>query len=84
MQGGTAARMSVIHLPFPPCSAILDIALIWTTMSTFKPEQEKKGKAVSFQARHEELAHVLSIRIPLVSTLSMEVPQYKGVWEMWS
>lgn len=83
MQSGTAARMSVIRLPFPPCSAILDIALIGTTKSTFKPEQEKKGKAVSFQARHE-VAHVLSICIPLVSTLSMDVPQYKGVWEMWS
>ncbi|XP_054362306.1 uncharacterized protein LOC129045653 isoform X2 [Mirounga angustirostris] len=83
-QGCTAARTSLIHLPFPRRSAILDIALIWTITSILKPEEEKKGKALSFQAHHEEGAHIFSIHIPWASTLSMDIPRCKGVWEMWS
>ena len=43
--------------------------MVDTTKSTFRPEEGKKGKALTFQAHHQEAAHIPSFHIPLARTL---------------
>ena len=54
------------------------ICMRLTASSVFRPEKRKKGKDT-----HVTSSYTPSIHILLARTLSMAIPQCKGVWEMW-